>query len=471
MSIAINFSVASTVGNNFFFGLPLAPENQPKIIELIIGTTSSQAGFVIESPSGVIFAGNASYDVPVNISLQNDLLIGSGNDYDLEVGSSVFADRMKGIRVWTTGTNPISVLVIIKYPGYSVSGYSSFPIHPNSEFDGEMFYEYFAGSTDYSGSTSITDRRSNILLVGNFDATIISITPTQTVTLPVDAQTESSLIDVASGSTHNVTLSRFQTLLVSSLSDLTGTRIISSRPLTVLTGHQCAQIPSTHGFCEPLYVHILPTMNWGQRFLLTPFAGRNAPQIYRIITSRNSTVITYRCGTMESEGAQISTAGSGYILGFPANSFCYLSATNPVFVVQVASGFLVDRLGDPAVSIISPTTGYINSTRFTNLPSADFPSTFISVTVQAKHFNQSQIRLDGRELPCIWTDIRNITSDDVVGYGCTTNISAGTHSVSHSGENGVLSVVTYGWNSRPALGYAYLTGINLKVTETSTEGR
>lgn len=465
--------IASTVGNDFFFGLPLAPENQPTIFELIIGTTSNQSGFVIESPTGVIGAGTASSSVPMNVILQNDLETagsGSGAPTDLEVGSNGFADRMKGIRVRTTGNNPISVLVIMKYPSFAVSGYSSFLIHPNIELDDVSAYEYFGGSTDYVGSTIITDRRSNILLVGNFDATTISITPTQTVSLPVDSQTESPLIDVALGTTHNVTLNRFQTLLISSLSDLTGTRILSTRPLTVLTGHQCAQIPNTRGFCEPLYIHIPPTVNWGQRFLMTSFAGRTASQIYRVVTSRNSTVIAYRCGTLGSEAVPITTAGSGHILAFPANSSCFLTASNPVFVVQVASGFLVDRMGDPAVAIVSPTTGYINSTSFTNLPSTVFPSNFITVTVQATHFNESQIHLDGRQLSCTWTDIHNITSDDVVGYGCTVNITAGTHTVSHTGENGVLSVITYGWNSRPAIGYAYLTGINLEVAELSTEG-
>ena len=61
----------------------------------------------------------------------------------------------------------------------------------------------------------LRNRRSELLLTANHNNTIISITPTQTVFLPQDAQDPSSdLVNVAPGSTHNVTLNQFQTLLV-----------------------------------------------------------------------------------------------------------------------------------------------------------------------------------------------------------------------------------------------------------------
>ena len=447
-------------------GLPLAPENLLPVFELIIGTPSYQASYVVESSTRVISTGNTSSAEPATVTLQDS----SDSDSSLEVLSSGYADRMKGLRVHASGDNPISVLVTMKYPSFSVSGYSSFLLHPNNELDGGSVYEYYAISTDYTGTTILSNRRSNVLLVGNFNATTISIIPTQTVSLPVDAQANSSLVDVAAGTMHNITLNKLQTLLISSLNDLTGTRIISTMPTTVITGHQCGQIPVTHGFCEPLYIQIPPTFNWGQTFLLAPFAGRTTSQeYYKFVTSMNSTTISYRCGNLDSQGVGISTAGSGRFLSFSANMFCYFTATNPIFIVQFGSGFRIDRMGDPVMTIISPTSGYINSTTFVNLPSNVFPSSFIAVTVQAKHFNRSQIHLDRSQLHCNWTAIYNITSEDIVGYGCTANVTAGTHNVSHSGENGVLSVVTYGWSSSPALGYAYLTGFNLEFTE-QTEG-
>ena len=93
---------------------------------------------------------------------------------------------------------------------------------------------------------------------------------------------------------------------------------------------------------------------------------------------------------------------------------------------------------------------------------SDFPNSFITITVLAEHFEAAQIQLDGNPLNCTWNDIHNTLSDDIVGYGCTLSVLAGAHVVSHLDDNGVLSVVAYGWSNGPDLGYAYLTNFNLE---------
>ena len=426
----------------------------------MIGTPFQQASYNVESSTGNISAGTVSSSASTVVTIRSDF----------EVTSSGFEHRMKGIRVRATSENPIYVLVTIRYPDFFVTGYGSYLVHPNYEFEGISNYEYFAMSTDYAGEPAIRNRRSNILLVGNSDETSISITPTQRVRLPQDAQTNSPIIEVAAGTTHNVTLNSLQTMGFSNILDLTGTKIVSDKPLTVLTGHQCAQVPITVFFCEPLYVHVPPTINWGQLFLLAPFAGRRADQQYKLVTSTNSTTIAYRCAGQKSMGLESSKAGDSFILAFPRNSYCYLTASSHVFMAQIAPGSTSDSMGDPAVAIVSPITGHVRSTSFLNLPSSVFPNNFITVTVQANHFNVSQIQLDGYKLNCTWTDIHNTINDNIVGYGCTTSVSTGTHTVLHSAENGVLSVVTYGWNARRSLGYAYLTGLNFNIPEHPTDG-
>ena len=378
---------------------------------------------------------------------------------------SGFIDRAKGIRVRTTSPNQIYVLVVTLYNDFglfrSLIGYGSYLVHPNNEYPTHN-YVYFAVSFK---STPDRNDIGDVLLIGNHNETFVSITPAQNVSLPVDAQSNSSLIKVAAGTTHNVTLHSFQTLGFSSLLDLTGTKIVSDRPLTVITGHQCAQIPSTTGFCEPLYIHLPPTINWGRSFLMAPFGGRTADQYYKVVTSVDSTTIHYRCGSNDSVSLERPTAGSGYLLSLSSVSYCYLNASSPVFLVQMSPGYLTDRLGDPALAIVSPTSGHVKSANFFNLPS-DFPNSFITVTVLAEHFITSQILFDGNPPACSWNIIRNTFSDDIVGYGCTYRVSSGTHVVTHSGDDGVLSVVAYGWNDSPSVGYAYLTNFNFTMLGT-----
>ncbi len=446
------FSMSVVDGDDIVLGIPIVPII-PSEFQLIIGNSANETSYIIEDSTGsggddVTTSGTpASFILPV----------------DLEVTSSEFAERMKGIRVRGTGENPIYVLVNIRFPTIgSVYGYATYLLHLNSEVENLDYYEYFAMSTAYEdlNVAKITNRSSVILLVGNFPATAISITPTQEVSLPEDAQTNSSLVSVQAGTTHQVTLDDLQTLLVSSLSDLTGTRIVSNKPLTVITGHQCAQVPSTVAFCEPLYVHVPPTFSWGRQFYLAPFAGRNSTQYYKLVTSKNSTTVAHRCGLSNSQEMEISAAGNSSLLEIPPGSFCFLTATSPIFVVQMAAGSQVDNMGDPAIAIVSPVSGHVNSTSFFSLPL--FTSNFITVTVQAEHYNTEEILLDENQLDRAWNAIYHITSGDIVGYGCTASVSAGTHIVSHSGESGVLSVTAYGWDDSPAIGYAYLTGINLE---------
>ena len=442
------------LGNNFFFGIPLAPSTLA-VFDVIIETPFDKAEFLIESINGVITSGTATLHNPAVVRV----------DSSYWVTSSGFFDRVKGIKVHTTSRNQIYVLVVISYNDFgsfrSLIGYGSYLVHPNNEYSSGD-YVYFAVSFE---STPNRDDISNVLLIGNHNETFVSITPAQDVSLPIDAQSNSSLIEVAAGTTHNVTLNSFQTLGFSNVLDLTGTKIVSDKPLTVTTGHQCAQIPSTTGFCEPLYIHLPPTINWGRSFLMGPFGGRTADQYYKLVTSEESTTIHYRCGTDNSVSVQIPTAGSGHVLSFSSDSYCYLNASSPVFLVQMSPGNLADNLGDPALAIVPPTSGHVKTASFINLPS-DIPNSFITVTVLAEHFIPSQILFDANPLSFSWNIIRNTFSDDIVGYGCTYSVSPGTHVVTHSGDDGVLSVVAYGWDDNPSLGYAYLTNYNLRLPGT-----
>ena len=433
----------------------MAPAGQAPVFDLTIGTPFDQADYVIESSDGQIASGTVTSGNPAVVRVNSSYL----------VTSSDFVNRVKGIRVRTTSPNQIYVLVVTMYNDFgfyrSLIGYGSYLVHPNKEYPTDN-YVYFAVSFE---STPDRNDIGDILLIGNHNETSVSITPAQDVILPADAQSNSSLVEVAAGTTHNVTLNSFQTLGFSTVLDLTGTKIVSDKPLTVITGHQCAQIPSTTGFCEPLYIHLPPTINWGQSFLMAPFGGRTADQYYKLVTSVDSTTIHYRCGSNNSVSLERLTAGSGHLLSFSGDSYCYLNASSPVFLVQMSPGSLTDSLGDPALAIVPPTRGHVKSASFLNFPS-DFPNSFITVTVLAEHFITSQILFDGNTLACSWNAIRNTFSDEIVGYGCTYRVSNGTHVVTHSGDDGVLSVVAYGWNDRPSIGYAYLTNFNFNLPGT-----
>ena len=449
---------------DFYFGV-LDPHTPIRLynygyFEIVVGTPSTAATYAIESSDGEIASGTVTSSSPciVRIHMSDDFI----------VTSSAFSNRMKGVRAYATGHNTIYVLVFIytiSSNTFPISGYSLLQVHPNHKNIGVDEYVYNAISTYYSGAIDFknTDRKSTILLVGNHNETNITITPTQAVSLPFDAQSDSTLVLVAAGTSHTVTLNTLQTLRFSSLLDLTGTKIVSNKPLTVITGNQCGLVR-----CTPPYVHLPPTFNWGQLFLLAPLAGYTGNQQYKCVTTEDSTTIAYRCGTQTSEGLVIATAGSGQLLSIPTHSYCYLTASNPIFVVQMAPLTAADngirRYTDMAI-VVPPTSAHVTSTSFFYI----YTDIYITVTVQAQHFIAYEILLDGEMLGCTWNNIYNIVNDDIVGYGCTFAVSEGPHTIFHSGGNGTLSVMTYGRKSGSS--YGYLTNFNFELPVQTTDGK
>ena len=94
----------------------------------------------------------------------------------------------------------------------------------------------------------------------------MTIIPTQNVQLPSNIQTNNILVTITAGSSHTITLHSLQTLLIAAtLVGLSGTKIVSNHPLTVVGGHDCANVPVSYGDCDSLSTQIPPILLIGER--------------------------------------------------------------------------------------------------------------------------------------------------------------------------------------------------------------
>ena len=91
--------------------------------------------------------------------------------------------------------------------------------------------------------TDATTRNSAILVVGTEDNTIMNLTTTQSVTLNVSG----SSINVISGTEYSFELNEFQTIYIATFTDLSGTKIVTDKPVSVFSGHECVLIPNSVG--------------------------------------------------------------------------------------------------------------------------------------------------------------------------------------------------------------------------------
>ena len=408
---------------------------------MTIGTTHEVAEFIVESRNRVIHQGTTSNSSPVIVQIQNEY----------RVTGSEFGNREKGLHVYTI--NNATIFIIAE--NYILrTNHGVFLAYPCLKFETENGYEYIVTSAEVT-----TSAESQVLLVGCENDTNIVVTPTQLISLPQDFQaTNSPNIIVNAGNLTNGTLHQMQTLLISGSHDLTGTRIVSNKPLTVIAGHECATLPPNSGGCEPFAVQIPPTFTWGVNFLLSPFSTVNPDTVYQILTLEETSVVI-TCGYSSfSYTASVNITETGF--RFVRNSYCSLHSTRPILVVQFATDGNFDGMGEPAITLVSPTDQYINQLTFLTLPEDIFPTNYIIVTVSAEHFNESRILLDGKLIDCQWSKIY-YGSNVLSGYGCRKNVSSGAstpkqHVLSHLDEDGLISAVVYGFNSHST--YAYLGG-------------
>ena len=448
MAICTHNIIATSYGRDFFIGfMRNVGGSQFVSLRLVIGTNADNANYIVRTSEETIRQGSVSSGNPVTIVVPAD-----PRRVNLQITDSDFSNRDKGINIHSTGPEAIFAIAENFVSPFNFGVFLAYPCLTVQNGN----YEYYIVSTD---ATSLIN--SQFLLVGCEDSTTFTITPTQSITIPRDLQMRNAPSETINPNTmsRDFSLGQYQTLLVRSATDLTGTKIVSNRPITVISGHECANVPSSASGCEPLAVHVPPLAYWGSSFLLASFAGRNNEQSFRAISAVETT-FEYTCGTSTSQ----VPAKTSVDINTQSDSYCYLVSNNPILVVQFSHGGSLDNKGDPAIAMISPINQYVKEISFMTLPTREFPLNYVSVTVPEEVFNDRQIMLDGRRLVCDWEDIYD-REDEVVGYGCSKAISSATsprqHTIVHEADDGRISVLVYGFNVRQSLGYAYLTGLDL----------
>ena len=246
-------------------------------------------------------------------------------------------------------------------------------------------YEYLTLHTTYPNSSP--ERFNLILMIPCEDMTTITVHPSQDISISFSDLFIYNSVTQA-GPTLPNTFASFiansgDTMLIETVDDLSGSIIVSNKPLVVYAGHSCAQIPATVGFCDHIYEQIPPSFTYGTTFFLTPLAYRETGDIYRVGTCLNGTEVNFTCITPGQSGQNVTyqnaTIDRGQWMQFTTNGnptdepdwqadFCTLESNYPVLVMQYSQGRLLDdaltpyfELGDPSMGMIPPITQFSNN--------------------------------------------------------------------------------------------------------------
>ena len=413
-------------------------------LSIIISTLEDEpVQYEVLSPHGYYASGTISPSSYVSISLDSSLAVLS----DIE--------RNKGIKVRATDPSKQIFVSGLNYKQKTADAFLALPT--GTAIDEE--YTYIINSVAWANRTSAS-LSSLILIVGTHDKTVLTITPFEYVTIPGDLTNDNQTF-VHPGQSYTMTLDQLQTYQIESALDLTGSKIVSNKPLSVFAGHECADIPAGVSACDHLFEQVPPTSTWGKTFFLvsSDSASRTSPEWYRIVSSEPSTTISMTCFLQDdflhsfSYQAYIVSVGGYEQFPVEQDSYCYVSADKPVLVMNYAYGGSANRRwGDPFMMMILPTEQYITNTTVNFYAFENFTSDITIVALQQDTPAIGSVLFDGISVDSDWTQLY-CSEEELCGYTLHMQVSTGFHSFKHINNSVPVAVYVRGFEQGQSYGY------------------
>lgn len=239
--------------------------------------------------------------------------------------------------------------------------------------------------------------------------------------------------------------------------DLTGSVITADRPIQVLGGHDCANVPFDKRACDHVEESITPLATWGSTALVaapqsiqgaSKADGSADTQYLRIISGAENNEIT-AIPPMPELAGKLLQIGDVVDLPLTATQVAF-SGTGRFLVVQVMVGAEAlaggGGLGDPSLSLVVPQEQYRDN--YTFLVPATYTWNFANVLAPLG----SVLTLDGKVLQAKSTPVA------ASGFGVMrVPVAGGNHVLAGSAPFGLT---VYGYALYTS--YMYPGGLNLK---------
>lgn len=229
--------------------------------------------------------------------------------------------------------------------------------------------------------------------------------------------------------------------------DLTGTRVVSDRPVAVFGGHSCSFVPYDRWACDHLEEQMVPLDNWGQKVIVAQTQPQIAgePNVFRVVSGSDGNSITF-----DPPVHAPVTLGKGQYLELVAQGAFQASGSGRVAVAQYmvgqnylgAGNAMTATVGDPAFGL------GVNVEQMRN--SYDFltPDTYTRSYVNLVAPAGTTARLDGATAAGAWSAIGG------TGYAfLRVPLSAGAH---HATSDSRFAITVNG--VAPYTAYLYVGG-------------
>ena len=419
-------------------------------IRLLVGVSEDRdVQFTVEA-RGQVNTYTANRTSPTEVDLDNSLKIGDVRTR----GNGIFVRSLQG--------EALSVVALAT----EFTSADTFKVLPGVYLP-DFGYEYYAVSVprmnafvdyDYDEPEPLDPLGdSTFVIVATEDETIITLSLTQTVDISTapDLVTQIGGNTIQAGSLETVVLNRLQTLLISSENDLSSSRVLSDKPISLISGHECGNLPDNLLFCDQLVEQIPPTSTWGTRFITAPIANRTQYDIFKVIASRNGTIVRRVCNVRDQSLPVTLTRGQITDLQIFSNQSCYFESNNPVLLVQFSVSSRVDGItnADPFMVVIPPVEQYRTNYTINTFQSAAISGTnYINILIPAPVSN-TNILINGTVTTATFTAIQCLLVENICGYAAQMAVPPGTHFITHEDPQVAFSVIAYWLSLRVGHGY------------------
>ena len=416
------------------------------------------ANFKVSSISILLMAsvsGQVQYSIEVpNVGYYHGGTLSAGGEVTLNLPRSV---ENKGIYLTTSSDN---VTVI----GQSSSGHSSdsFLVFPTMELDDD--YVYYGISVP----KSLEYVNSSVLIVGTESNTIMRLTVTQDVTTGVG----DAIVRLSPGTQYSFVINRLQSILIGSPEDLSGTKIVTDRPVSVFSGHQCANVPSRVTACSHLIEQIPPTAMWGKIYYVAPLVNRTSYTIKVLAAHHLTTVNMYCNNTLQS---YTINEGEFFNKTSRMNDYCAIYSNKEVLVVQFGHGGSEDfnNYGDPMMTLVPATNQYSNKLYFSTIhnPVTSGYNHYFNIIVMGQYYQPNMIYLvvGGVNMSLVtqqWVPIQVNNINEA--YAAQVRIPEGRTQIIHTDAAAQMTAIVYGFTRHD--GYGHMGGIHSQIGISKATG-
>ena len=370
--------------------------------------------------------------------------------------ATYYYDQDKGICISTNSCNVFVYGVHLSYSHFITESYLALPV---MKLDND--YVYYGISVPILEITVSDPSNSSILIIGTEDNTTIKFI----VPLSANLGLDNAITSLTPGREYSLVINKMQTVLIGSIDDLSGTKISADEPVSVMSGHECGNVPSNVSYCNYLIEQIPPVELWGKIYYTAPLVNKTSYTI-KILAAYASTSINIYCTNKRI----LRTVNEGKFITeiLSSQDHCAIHSSKEVLVAQFShGGDEDDGYGSPMMTLVPPTNQYMNkfdvSTLLYLLPTFYNYTHYVNIIVMAQYYQPNMIYLtvDGVTRSLATEQWVPIEANSITeAYATQVEIPEGPAKIFHTNAAAQISVIVYGFTARYR-SYGHIGGFRL----------